>query len=77
MLFIIHFFITIFLSLINLMINKYTSYIIVLESWNTAARKHPAERKKWPALQKRLKNTALSGKQPPPPQLFTQMFVRT
>jgi hypothetical protein len=30
-----------FLSHINLMINKYTSYIIVLQYWNTAARKHP------------------------------------
>jgi hypothetical protein len=39
-----HFFTFMFLSLINLMINKYTSYIIVLQYWNTVARKHPTER---------------------------------
>jgi hypothetical protein len=35
------FFLVIFLCFINLMINKHTSYIIVLECWNTAFRKHP------------------------------------
>ena len=39
-----HFFIIMFLSLINLMINTFTSYIIVVQCWNTAARKHPTER---------------------------------
>ena len=34
-------FITMFIYLINLTVNKYTSYIIVLQCWNTAARKHP------------------------------------
>jgi hypothetical protein len=36
-----------FLSLINLMINKYASYITVLQCRNTAACKHPTEREKW------------------------------
>jgi hypothetical protein len=36
-------FIITFLSLINLMINKYTSDIIVLHCWNTAAYKYPGE----------------------------------
>ena len=36
-----YFFIIMFLCHTNLMINKYTSYIIVLQCWNTAARKHP------------------------------------
>jgi hypothetical protein len=39
-----HFLIILFLSLINLMINKYSSYIIVLQCWNTAGRKHPTEK---------------------------------
>ena len=39
-----HFFIVMFLLLINLIITKYTSYIIVLQYWNTAVRKHPTER---------------------------------
>ena len=30
------------------MINKYTSYITVLQCWNTAARKHPTERTNGP-----------------------------
>ena len=41
-------FIITFLSLINLMINKYTSYIVVLQCSNTAARKHPTKRKNNP-----------------------------
>jgi hypothetical protein len=39
-----HIFITTFLFLINLMISKCTSYIIVLQCWNTAVCKHPIER---------------------------------
>jgi hypothetical protein len=39
-----YFFIIMSLCHTNLMINKYTSYIIVLQCWNTAARKHPAGR---------------------------------
>ena len=38
-----HFFIIMFPSLINAMINKHTSCITVLHRWNTAARKHPVE----------------------------------
>jgi hypothetical protein len=34
------FFAIMFLSLTNLMINKYTSYIIVLQGWNIAAGEH-------------------------------------
>jgi hypothetical protein len=52
------FFIIIFLSLVNLMINKYTSYIIVLECWNTADRKHPTERENGPHFKKLLKTTS-------------------
>jgi hypothetical protein len=40
------------LSLINLMINKYTSYIIVLQYWNTAAREYSAERETGPHCKK-------------------------
>ena len=47
-----HFLVVIFLSLINLMINKYTSYIIVLQCWNTVARKHPPERENCPHCKK-------------------------
>jgi hypothetical protein len=47
-----HFFTFILLSLINLMINKYTSYIIVLQCWNTAARKHPTEKETGPHFKK-------------------------
>jgi hypothetical protein len=59
-----------FLYLINLMINKYTSYIIVLQGWNTAARKHSTERENdrhcenveghWPEHQKRNNDTAVA-----------------
>ena len=44
-----------FLYLINLTINKYTSYIIVLKCWNTAARKHPTERENGPHWKKKKK----------------------
>jgi hypothetical protein len=47
-----HFFIIMFLSLINLTIYKYTSYITVLQCWNTAARKHPTERENDPSCKK-------------------------
>ena len=47
-----HFLIILFLSLINLMINKYSSYIIVLQCWNTAARKHPTEKENDPHYKK-------------------------
>ena len=47
-----HFFTFMLLSLINLMINKYTSYITVLQCWNTAARKHPAEKETGPHCKK-------------------------
>ena len=43
-----HLFIIMFISRINLMINKYTSYIIVLECLNTAARKRRTERENYP-----------------------------
>jgi hypothetical protein len=39
-----HLFTIMFLSLTNLMINKYTGYILILQGWNTAARKQPTER---------------------------------
>jgi hypothetical protein len=51
-----YFFITVFLSFLNLTINKYTSYIIVLQCWHTAARKHPTERENGPSYIKGLKN---------------------
>ena len=47
-----HFFTIMFLSLINLMINKYTDYILILQGWNTAARKHPTERESGPHCKK-------------------------
>ena len=34
--------------LIKLMINKYTTHIMVLQGWNTAARKHSTERESGP-----------------------------
>ena len=43
--------------LINLMINKHTSYIIVLQIWSTAARKHHTVMEKWPPFQKRVENS--------------------
>ena len=50
-----------FVYLINLMINKYTSYIIVLQCWNTAASKHPAERENGPhCKKKKFKTTELA-----------------
>ena len=45
-------FIIMFFYLINLMINKYTSCITVLQSWNTAARKRPTERENGPHCKK-------------------------
>jgi hypothetical protein len=50
-LFIMHF-IIMFLSLINLMINKYTSYVIILRGSHTAARKHPTEKENGPHCNK-------------------------
>jgi hypothetical protein len=47
-----YFFIIMFHSLINLMINKYTGYVIVLQCWNTAAHKHPTERENGPHYKK-------------------------
>jgi hypothetical protein len=44
------FLIVMFHSLINLTINKYTSYIIVLQCWNTEVSKHPTLKVKWPLL---------------------------
>jgi hypothetical protein len=44
------------------MINKYTSYIIVLQYWNTAAREYPTERKTGPHCKKMLKTTDIDGK---------------
>jgi hypothetical protein len=41
-----------FLSRINLMMNKCSSYITLLQSWNTAARKHPTENKNDPHCKK-------------------------
>jgi hypothetical protein len=41
------------------MIDKYTSYIAVLQCWNTAARKHPTESENDPHCKKRLKTTDL------------------
>ena len=54
-----HFFITVFLSLINLMINKYTSYIIALQFWNTAVRQNPAETENCPHCKRKFKTTTL------------------
>jgi hypothetical protein len=48
-----HFFVIMFLSLISVMFNKYTSYITVLQCWNTSARKHPTERESSPHCKKR------------------------
>jgi hypothetical protein len=51
-LFIKQIFIIMSFSVINLMFNEYTIYIIVLQCWNTAASKHPTKRE----------NTALAKK---------------
>ena len=50
-----YFFIIMFVSRINVMINKYISYIIILQLWNTAARKHPTERENIPNCKKKKK----------------------
>ena len=57
-----YFFITVFLSFLNLTINKCTSYIIVLQCWHTAARKHPTERENGPSYKKVSKTTDIDGK---------------
>jgi hypothetical protein len=40
-----HFFIFVFIYHVNLIINKHISYIIVLQCWNTAARKNTTRKK--------------------------------
>lgn len=47
-----HLFITMFLYFINVIINKYTSYIIVLHCWNIAAPKRHTERANCPRYKK-------------------------